>query len=165
MPDAEGTITIAGTAYDVVEMDGGEWQVYRSYLIENAKRRDRPIERFIRQHCAGLNRDERQDVLSAWIRCRGWDNPSESLVREVARHPNAVASLCARVLRPKQSAGEWTKIVNETNAQSVYAAICAALEAEGPPTPEQIIEHNKKLREIINRAAQQGSPACQERPQ
>ena len=120
-------VTIGGQVFQVVPFKREDARKYRDYLDRVAKAEDQPIERFIRTKCVNLTREERQDVLIAWMQVPGWDNPPDTLVRKCAHYLPAVALLAGWVLRPERSFDEWQALIGK-DTKAIYDAICEALQ-------------------------------------
>ena len=141
-------ITINGRQFGVKPMDDSALASYKATVTNLAKRRDRPVQRFLRKHCEGLTREERQDVLQAWMTTPGWDDPPEAVLRETARTPPAIVALMRRVLEPVPKPDEYANLLGE-NPEALYWQLCDAIAEEKPPTEEEIRESNRMLRELL----------------
>lgn len=118
---------------------------WHSFVIRLAKFNDKPIARFIATHMKGIPKDDRRDVLAAWMATPGWDLPSTDAINVAADSLSGTRALATYCFWPELSWDEACELITDENKEDIQSAVQSATN----PTDDDILKSNQALRERI----------------
>ncbi len=143
-------------SFEVRALSAEQEAAWSAYCRKLAKSIDRPVARFIAKHCDGLDAEDQQRLLNAWMSSGQWQEPDEEATKEARESRLAACALAMFCLAPAPTWTEAKELITDNNKRQLWDAIHRAAN----PSNEDIRAANAELRERLQ--ARQGKEAATE---